>query len=758
MAGNSVTRITTGQQDWSGGVNSDAVPTIASPQNPTGLKATQLAWAINATVRGGTISPRAGYDRLIAFTAGMGLFQEASIYEPDSGLPYIVAQIAGRTFTALLDDPYTITEITIAGDPNPADRPQAWMCQGEQFLVIQDGVSLPLIWDGATLRRSSGPARTLGVVAAIFAAPPVGQSVLVTLTAPFQGSDGDIVDINGKYYRATTDTSGFITVENTVTSFPGSVIAAGAIFQERLTDPVPHQYITTTQASFIVPVAATPVTVSVSPPYTGAVPNNVSLFDKFGGYGGSGSTTETWRITAVGAPPAGPNEVYLVNIDDTAGTNIPVNTLLQTPAEIPTAECMDYYMGRLWLALGREYLAGDIVRGPSGTAAYGYRDSILKMTENTYIALGGTFLVPTNAGNIRALKHPANLDTALGEGQLLVFTRRNVYSVNVVPTRAAWAALEEPIQRVALINYGTTSDRSVAAVNGDLFFQSVDGVRSLVQAIRYFEQWGQVPVSIEEQRAVERNDRALLRYGSGIEFDNRLLETALPFQTDVGVCHQALLPLNFDLISTLAEKYPPAWEGALVGLDFLRLLKCDYGGRQRAFTFAREGTNGIALWEITNHLAEDANVTGDLRVSWVFETPSFTWGDPFKLKELDTIELWFDRLAGQVEINVEFRPDAHPCWEYWHKWTDCAPRNNCEDPGVVLPCDYPTQTYRQQYRATVVLPKPPQFCENSQHRPINHGYAFQFRVTIKGALRIRGLIAHAFERDTQPYLSVTQVC
>jgi hypothetical protein len=751
MANNSMTRITTGQQSWDAGVNSDAVPTIASAANPNGLKQNNLAWLINGTVRGGTISPRAGFDRLIAFTAGMGLFQEASIYEPNFGFPYIVAQIAGRTFTVLLDPPYTITEVTIAGDPNPPNIDQAWMCQGEQFLVIQDGVSLPLIWDGVFLRRSLGPSRSLGVVGVAAVTPAVGAPVVVTLTSPYIGANGELVYVNGKQFLAYNTPANFITIINLSSpATAGSLVPAGSTIYTNAPSATPADSLYLTIAPFVIPAVAAPgVQVILERPYTGPVPN----FQV-----GITNTNPAYEITAAGAAPLGPNQVYLVNISGIPTDPIAIGAIIGSDPEIPTAECMDYYMGRLWLAKGREYLAGDIVRGPSGTAAYGYRDSILKMTENTYLSLGGTFIVPTNAGNIRALKHPANLDTALGEGQLLVFTRRNIYSVNVVPTRAQWAALSEPIQRVALINFGTTSDRSVASVNGDLFFQSVDGVRSLVQAIRFFQQWGQVPISIEENRAIALNDRSLLRFGSGIEFDNRLLETALPFQTDVGVCHQMLMPLNFDLISTLAEKKPPAWEGAVVGLDFLRLLKCDYGGRQRAFTFAREGANGIALWEVTNFLQEDENVTGNLRVSFVFETPSFTWNDPFQLKELDTLELWLDELYGQVEFTVEFRPDQHPCWEYWHKWTDCAPRNECEDPGVVLSCDYPQQRYKQQYRATVVLPKPPRFCENSQHRPIDHGYSFQFRITIKGHVRIRGLMVHAFERSKAPYDTVKQLC
>lgn len=578
-------RETTGTMDWSGGVDSNRVPTIAGQGNPNGLRPNQLAWGNNITVRGGGISSRAGWKRL-AVMPHTALFQEAFMYEPDAAFPYIVAQIGGRTFRVRVDlDHVPVDELTAAGDPNPADRDQSWMEQAEQFLIIQDGLSVPLVWDGNFLQRVSN-------------------------------------------------------------------------------------------------MPATPA-------------------------------------------------------------NAP---------RIPTAEAMDYYQGRLWLAFGREYVASDIVGGPSGTPGYDFRDSVLNMVENTYLSLGGTFRVPTNAGNIRALNHPANMDTALGEGQLLVFTRRNIYSVNVVPTRSEWQDLEEPIQRVIQNNFGTTSDRSVVPENGDLFYRSVDGIRSLIQAVRYFDTWGNRPISVEEARAIEVEDRSLMRFASGISFDNRVLQTAIPFQTDVGVAFRGLLPLNFDLISTLAEQLPPAWEGMQEGIDILRVLEGDFGGRQRAFAFCRSQLTGqIELWEMTALEQFDQNASGESRIQWAFETPSYTWESPFQLKQLETIELWVDRMFGTVDFIAEFRPDQHACWEYWFAWQICAPRSNCDTPDVLLPCPYPTQTYRQQYLATMVLPEPPASCSVMQARPINIGFSFQFRINVKGFCRLRGLLAHAHKRDKAPF-------
>lgn len=741
MANGDTLRKTTGQMDWSGGVDSDKTPTISGPGNPNGLRPNQLAWLNNGTVRGSGISPRAGWRRLLEMPV-TALFQVAWMYRQSDGFPYIVALIGGRLYRIRVDLNNEVNDISGA-ETMPPNEPLGYMVQGEEFLIIQSGdyQTLPLFWDGQTLRRSLGQQTTLGVVAVNFVVPAVGQSVLVTLTAPFTGANNSVIQIGNKNYTALTTGNSIITAKNlhsdgTFGTYPvGYVVPAGTQFYRFGGPPF---FVAT--GAWTVPAVGASVQIAASP-------SNLSLSN----FGPNPAGADWFEVTAPGLPDPGPNQVYLVNIDDTPGNVIVANTNIGAFPELPAAGPMDYYMGRIWLANGREYIAGDIVGGPSGSQAYGLRDSILKTDENSYIALGGTFTVPDLAGNIRALKHPVTLDTALGEGQLYVFTPERVYSVNVVPTRAAWKALSEPIQRVAQINFGSPSDRSVVGVNGDLFFRSLDGVRSMTQAVRYFEQWGNISISVEENRIIDIENREFLKFSSSVLFNNRVLMTCLPQQADIGVIFKGLMPINFDTISTLAEKLPPAWEGINEGLDILHILNGDFGGLIRTFAFVRSALGKLELWELTLAEKEDQNLTGDARVEWVIETPAYTWGAPFELKELDTLELWIDRLFGTVDFYVEFRPDQHPCWEFWHAWQVCAPRTDCEDVGRVTPCPYPQQTYRQQYRATMILPRPPTTCEVQNARPINFGYQFQFRIRIRGYARVRGILAHVFPRMKAPY-------
>lgn len=683
-----------------------------------------------------------------------GLFQEAQIYDPIDGLPYIMAQVSGRTYQVRVDlDGMPVVDVTIASDPNDATTPLNWMCQGERFLVIQDGVRLPLFWDGVFLRRSNGPAQLFGTTSANFNVPAVGEVVDVTLTAPFTGQVGQVVYIGGKTYQVAESVE-FFTIQNNLALYVGSTVFAGNIFDQ---PSGPAEGVAQSISQWIVPAVGGTVNVYLKASAAGLVGQFVHL--RYG-------PINQFNVTAAGTQTAAANHVLLINITDTPGNVVNAGSDLESVAELPSGSCMDYYMGRLWLAGSeangnpREYLAGDIVGSPatptSGNPEYNFTDSILKITENSYLSLGGTFLVPTQSGSIRALSHPANLDTALGQGQLLAFTQNTIYTVNVVPERSAWAALSEPIQRVAQITFGAMGHRSLVQVNADLFYQSYDGVRSLVQAIRYFEQWGNTNLSAEEDRAIKNNDKELLLHGSGIEFDGRLLQTCLPEQTDEGVIHKALMPLDFNPISAMGQRGQPVWEGVYQGLDFLQVLRGDYNGKQRAFGVVRSDVDAaLEVWELTADELFDTNREGEARIRWSFETPSYTWGREFDLKQLDTMELWIDQLYGTVDFTVEMRPGSSPCWTYWHHWEICAPRNACELPSAPSPCSYPQQPYKMQYRSMQVLPKPPSTCNDSNSRPVNVDYSFQFRITIHGYCRVRGLVVHAYERDKQPYLGKT---
>lgn len=426
--------------------------------------------------------------------------------------------------------------------------------------------------------------------------------------------------------------------------------------------------------------------------------------------------------------------------------------------QIPAAGPMDYYMGRLWYVrfekAGWTTSAGDIVGGAQGHVAFNYKDSILYVTENPLAAAGDGFSLPTFAGPIRALRHSAAIDKQLGEGQLFIFTRNNVTNLSVPITRADWTSTTEPAQKVVQNKYGTPAERSIVSVNGDLFYITMEpGVRTLALAVRYFGQWANTSISRNMNRVVPFQDRALLRFGSGILFDNRLYHTCLPYVAGpVGVAHSALQVLDFDIISSFQEQLEslpvPAWEGISTGLNVLQLFQGDFGGLDRAFAVVMSSLDGtIQLWELTSG---DKFENGDNRVTWGFELPQYDGGNAVQFKELLGGMLWFDRWTGKVDILVEYRSDDDPCWHYWARFDKCYARTSCED--IVNPICYPVQPYGEGNEKPLFLPHPnAKECSSNGSRPACFGFAFQVKVTITGFCRFRGFVPFMTERQLNIY-------
>ena len=436
--------------------------------------------------------------------------------------------------------------------------------------------------------------------------------------------------------------------------------------------------------------------------------------------------------------------------------------------ELPAATAMVYYMGRLWYAQNRKVIAGDIVGNQSsGGSTYNFTNSILRVTENPLAIGGDGFSVPSSAGNIRALNYPISLDTQLGQGPLFVFTPKQIYSLTVPVTRADWIAsgnTNQPLMSVVMRSNGTVSDRSIVAINGDLFFQSLDpAIRSYLMAIRYFgSSWANPPISNNINRIMSANDRSLMHFASGFEFGERVYQAVLPIQTPVGVAFTALAVLDTDPVSTLQNPKQPIWDGAASGLDILQAFSGDFGGLERAFAVVHNRIDGsIWVWEITSGDQFDTNPSlNEVRVPMLIETPAFDWseyprdkgGGVFETKRLDGLDLWVDRVFGEVIIKVEFRPDETTCWYEWGTTKICSARNCAEN--INTPTCYPITPDSEDYRNPISFPTPTNTdCQPGNNRPVTIGYKFQLRITTQGWVRIRGYQLHAIKFETAPFAS-----
>ena len=353
--------------------------------------------------------------------------------------------------------------------------------------------------------------------------------------------------------------------------------------------------------------------------------------------------------------------------------------------ELPPAVFGLYAWGRIWLTLNdrRTFIAGDIVYGPSGTPQNGFRDAILKVTENTFLNEGGVFGVPNNAGPITSMFALATQDTSLGIGNILIGTTNSVISCNAPPDRTTWKNLTYPIQTISLLDEGPQGPWAVTSVNGDAWYRGASAIRSFIVARRDINVWGNTPVSREVSPVLDNDSKQLLFHASNVYFDNRLYTTVSPYINQNGIAHQGLVVINYDTVSDLRQKQPAAWEGTFSGLQFLQVLKGRVDEVERGFAFALN--NGLVeLWEImTMGTYDQYNTPGNIKSTGIqsfLETRRDNFNDSQQLKNLYTAEIFIDEIIDDVTIVIKYRPDEYPEWTDWVTIPFCASVEQCAPP------------------------------------------------------------------------------
>lgn len=127
------------------GVNSAVDPDLIGPR--------ELAWMLNGTTRGGKPATRPPMRSRMYLP--QGLVQGASYCSLQGGM--IIVSVAGRPYRLRIGagtDDYSYEAIPLSYFNSSVLR-QAWMQETVGSLVIQDGQSDPIIFDGSTARRSA---------------------------------------------------------------------------------------------------------------------------------------------------------------------------------------------------------------------------------------------------------------------------------------------------------------------------------------------------------------------------------------------------------------------------------------------------------------------------------------------------------------------------------------------------------------------------------------------------------------------------
>lgn len=136
---------------------------VDSGRHPALLEANQSAFAVNATFRGGFVSPRPGF-KPVNVTLTSGRWQGAAYYDSETK-PGFVFSVNGQVHFV---DPIgrTTSEITSSTDRNSSILQKTYFQQAEEYMIIQNGQDGALIWNGASTRRAASNEVPCGTVMA----------------------------------------------------------------------------------------------------------------------------------------------------------------------------------------------------------------------------------------------------------------------------------------------------------------------------------------------------------------------------------------------------------------------------------------------------------------------------------------------------------------------------------------------------------------------------------------------------------------
>lgn len=540
---------------------------------------------------------------------------------------------------------------------------------------------------------------------------PPGGTVTIGCTPFYSPGPNTTIrwGLSGNFtFLVTAVTATAITIRDTSGVVSQKSLVSGDPFN--LVNPQPDTIVGVTNAPFVVPSPGSTVNVDLVSPYNGTDGKYVTV------------NGESYTI-AKGAGVI-TNNIYLTPTNmagDKVGSTLQAGATLKTLAEIPVGTVGAYGMGRNWIAMPnrKNYLASDLVGSSSGTLANNFRDAILNVTENYYLAGGGLFYVPGAGQQINAMGFPATLDSSLGQGALQVLTQSTVFSCNAPVDRLTWQDLVNPIQTQSLVGAGALGD--VVAVNGDLWFRAVDGIRSLRLARQEFSvSYSNTPQSIEMNRVLMDDNRSLLGRWNGVVFDNRLLSTADPLLTQSGVVHNQIIALNLDPNSGLLQKRPPVYDGAWSGVRVFKLVSGTFNGVERLFAVTLTDDDQIGLSEILATQTGNNFDNGDEKITWSFETPALFYQPDTRKRELLRMtdgEIFIKDISGDVEFAVYYRPDYLQDWTLWHYWK---------------------VTDSPNFQPRMGLGTPPTTGDDSTQRPNCVGYHFQLKVVVRGSCVFMG--------------------
>jgi len=427
-------------------------------------------------------------------------------------------------------------------------------CQAEKFLIIQDGVNAPFIFDGTYLRRSylgGHPALSFGV----------GNGKLIKVVVTHRGSG--------------------------YTAAPSVTITGGGT--------------TVTQA-----------TATANLNSTSGQLDSITLTSAGSGYTSLPTVTITrgaGDTTGSGAKAyavlASPKEVPVGSIMSYGQGRLFVTS--SNRFEIKSLDFVGSHINKT---------AGVDLQDTTFYPLKDPRSSILFNTEDLYLSGGGSFLMPAYMGRISGLRFLPTKDVAAGQGDLYAFCEFGAASFQVGQERSTWGTTGK-FQSLLFDKIGAVGPDAFTGVNGDLFFRSNDGLRTYRNASASNSDPGNTALSAEIDKLLKFEPLPLLGDVSMVYTDDsRLLFTGQPKEyqpADVNsssiLVYKALISCDLQPLNRSIAKGGLVFDGIWTGLDFLQLFNGQFDRKNRTFIVALS-CDKLSLWSIKENAAEDKPLPG----------------------------------------------------------------------------------------------------------------------------------------------------
>lgn len=564
----------------SGGSGYQVTPPTVTITGGGGSGATAIA-TLDTGRLGGTVNsvivtnPGSGYTSAptVTFSAGFGNLATAVANIPTSGaLNYVNVSSAGSGFSKFAQlrateavtvnlAPRFTRDSTASTRPWPDQNHKTrrhYFAQTDKFLIIQDGINRPFIFDGSYIRRS-------------------------------------YIEGNPALSRGTNSTGA---IQSILISSRGSGYTAAPT----VTISAPPQ-------------GGTQATATASISASGQL-NSITITNSGSGY----LSQPTITITSSNGPGSGARAYSILNPPKEVpiGSLMAYGQGRLFVANSNRFEifALDLVGSHVNAATGTTS-TGTVYYPMSDP-----RMSVILNTENTYLSEGGSLLAPSFMGKIVSLRVLPVQNTTAGQGQLFAFCEFGAASFKVSAARNSWGSTQDfqvilfkDIGSVgpdafAQVNgdlFFRATDGLRSYRNASAEFAAYGNTGMSAEMDRFMKN---EPVHL------------MYGTTCGYSSEGRLLITAIPQEKQLEnenslpkLYFKAVVCLDFNSQNGSLGKTSAAYDGIWTGLDFVHILSGEFGRRPRTY-FLAYSCDLLSLWEVNSKFAEDRPVGGvDLSLS-----------------------------------------------------------------------------------------------------------------------------------------------